>query len=345
MSATRIPFSTLPDGTAVEELILTSGALRCSILTYGGAIRSLVVPDKNGNPVDVALGFDTMEDYMSQTCYIGALIGRYGNRIARGKFTLNGVEYNLAINNGPNHLHGGDIGFDKKVWTVESQTDNQVVLSLVSPNGEEHYPGNLTVIVTYTLTGEGLSIAYHANTDADTLCNLTNHCYFNLSGHDSGPVGDQTISIAAQFYTPTDAGSIPTGEIASVEGTPMDLRTPVAIGAHWDDDFPQLTLAHGYDHNWVLDGQPGQLRHVATAHSPTTGITMEVHTTTPGVQFYTANYLHGCPLGKDGAPYDNRWAFCLETQNFPDAPNHPNFPSAVLHVGETYREETLYKFV
>ena len=345
MSATRIPFSSLPDGTAVEELILTNGALRCSILTYGGAIRSLVVPDKDGNPVDVALGFDTMEDYMSQTCYIGALIGRFGNRIGKGKFTLNGVDYTLATNNGPNHLHGGDIGFDKRIWTVESQTDNQVVLSLTSPNGEENYPGNLTVIVTYTLQEDGLSIAYHATTDADTLCNLTNHCYFNLSGHASGPVGEQTISIQAQSYTPTDAGSIPTGEIASVEGTPMDLRTPVAIGAHWDDDFEQLTMARGYDHNWVLDGQPGQLRHVATAHSSATGITMEVHTTTPGIQFYSGNYMDGCPAGKNGAPYDKRWGFCLETQNFPDAPNHDYFPSAVLHVGEVYQEETVYKFV
>lgn len=345
MSDNRTLFATMPNGDLVEELTLRCGALRCSILTYGGAIRSLVVPDKDGNPVDVALGFDTIEDYMAQTCYIGALIGRFGNRINQGKFTLNGVNYTLATNNGPNHLHGGDIGFDKQLWTVEDQTENQVVLSLVSPDGQENYPGTLTVIVTYTLTEDGLSISYHANTDADTLCNLTNHCYFNLSGHDSGPVDNQTICIKAQAYTPTDAGSIPTGEIASVEGTPMDLRTPVAMGAHWDDDFEQLTMARGYDHNWVLDGEAGQLRHVATAHSPATGITMEVHTTTPGVQFYSGNYMDGCPVGKDGAPYDKRWGFCLETQNFPDAPNHENFPSAVLKPGQEYKEETVYKFV
>lgn len=345
MSDNRTLFATMPNGDLVEELTLRCGALCCSILTYGGAIRSLVVPDKDGNPVDVVLGFDTMEDYMAQTCYIGALIGRFGNRINQGKFTLGGVDYTLAVNNGPNHLHGGDIGFDKQIWTVEDLTDNQAVLSLVSPDGQEHYPGTLTVIVTYTLTEDGLSISYHANTDADTLCNLTNHCYFNLSGHDSGPVDDQTICIKAQAYTPTDAVSIPTGEIASVEGTPMDLRTPVALGAHWDDDFQQLTFAHGYDHNWVLDGTPGQLRHVATAHSPVTGITMEVHTTTPGMQLYTGNFLDGCPLGKGGAPYANRWAYALETQNFPDAPNHENFPSAVLKPGQEYKEETVYKFV
>ena len=345
MSANRTPFATMPDGTLVEELTLRCGALSCSILTYGGAIRTLIVPDRGGNPVDVALGFDTLEDYQTQTCYIGAIIGRYGNRIGGAKFTLNGVEYPLFVNNGPNHLHGGKVGFDKQIWTVESLTDNQAVLSLVSPDGQENYPGTLTVTVTYTLTQEGLSIAYRATTDADTLCNLTNHCYFNLSGHNSGVVGEQTISIAAQSYTPTDATSIPTGEIATVEGTPMDLRTPVAMGKHWDDDFVQLTQAAGYDHNWVLDGQPGQLRCVATAHSPATGITMEVHTTTPGMQFYTGNFLDGCPAGKGGAAYANRCGFALETQNFPDAPHHENFPSAVLRPGEVYQEETVYKFV
>ena len=345
MSANRTTFATMPDGSLVEELTLCAGPLRCSILTYGGAVRSLVVPDRDGNPVDVVLGFDSLEDYQAQTCYIGALIGRYGNRIGGAKFTLNGVEYPLFVNNGPNHLHGGKVGFDKQIWTVESLTDNQAVLSLVSPDGQENYPGTLTVTVTYTLTQEGLSIAYRATTDADTLCNLTNHCYFNLSGHNSGVVGEQTISIAAQSYTPTDATSIPTGEIATVEGTPMDLRTPVAMGKHWDDDFVQLTQAAGYDHNWVLDGQPGQLRCVATAHSPATGITMEVHTTTPGMQFYTGNFLDGCPAGKGGAAYANRCGFALETQNFPDAPHHENFPSAVLRPGEVYQEETIYKFV
>lgn len=345
MSANRTTFATMPDGSLVEELTLCAGPLRCSILTYGGAVRSLVVPDRDGNPVDVVLGFDSLEDYQAQTCYIGALIGRCGNRIGGAKFTLNGVEYSLFVNNSPNHLHGGAVGFDKQNWTVESLTDNQVVLSLVSPDGQENYPGTLTVTVTYTLTREGLSIAYRATTDADTLCNLTNHSYFNLSGHNSGSVAEQTISIAAQCYTPTNAGSIPTGEIASVAGTPMDLRTPVAIGAHWDDDFPQLVMAGGYDHNWVLDGQPGQLRCVATAHSPATGITMEVYTTTPGMQFYSGNFLEDCPAGKGGAHYFPRCAFALETQNFPDAPHHDNFPSAVLKPGQEYREETVYKFV
>lgn len=344
MSDNRTLFATMPNGDLVEELTLRCGALRCSILTYGGAIRSLVVPDKDGNPVDVALGFDTIEDYMAQTCYIGALIGRFGNRINQGKFTLGGVDYTLATNNGPNHLHGGDIGFDKQIWTVEDQTENQVVLSLVSPDGQENYPGTLTVIVTYTLTEDGLSISYHANTDADTLCNLTNHCYFNLSGHDSGPVDNQTICIKAQAYTPTDAGSIPTGEIAPVEGTPMDLRFGRAIGERVDEDFDQLTMAGGYDHNYVVDGPAGVLRPAARAWSPDTGITMEVLTTQPGIQFYSGNYLDGCPAGKDGAPYARRWAFCLETQTFPDAPNKPQFPSALLAKGEEYHQTTVYRF-
>lgn len=340
----RMPFGTMPDGTAVEELILRDGSCSCSILTYGGAVRSLVVPGKDG-PVDVALGFDTLEDYRRQDKYLGALVGRYANRIGGARFTLEGKEYPLAKNdNGANHLHGGTVGFDKKVWTVEAQTENSVTLSLTSPDGEEGYPGTLHVKVTYTLSGGRLELAYEAVTDKTTLCNLTNHTYFNLSGHNSGPVADQVIQVLAERYTPTAAGSIPTGELADVAGTPMDLREPIAIGARIDEPFEQLLLAGGYDHNWAVSGWDGTLRTIARAWSPRTGISLAVETDLPGVQFYAGNYLDGCPAGKGGAAYAKRWGFCLETQYFPDSPNHGNFPSCVLRPGETCRAVTAYCF-
>lgn len=340
----RTLFGRLPDGTAVEELTLRAGGLSCSLITYGGAVRTLSVPDREGKAVDVALGFDTLEDYLSQDKYLGALIGRYANRIGGSRFALNGQEYCLAANDGANHLHGGVVGFDKQVWTVEALTEQRAVLSLFSPDGQENYPGSLFVRVTYTLTGEGLAIDYEARCDRDTLCNLTNHTYFNLSGHDSGVVDGQHIQIFAERYTPTAAGSIPTGVLAAVEGTPMDLRRPLPIGSHVEDSFEQLTLAGGYDHNWVIDGWDGVLRPAARAWSPETGIAMDVRSTLPGLQFYSGNYLDGCPRGKGGAPYARRWGFCLETQYFPDAPNRPEFPSAVLKAHEVYHQSTAYLF-
>lgn len=344
MDQNRKPFGVMPDGTQVDELILRDGEHSCSILTYGGAVRSLTVPGKDG-PVDVALGFDTLEDYRTQDKYLGALVGRYANRIGGAAFTLEGKEYPLAKNdNGVNHLHGGNVGFDKKVWTVGKQTENTVTLSLASPDGEEGYPGTLAVKVTYTLSGGRLELAYEAETDKTTVCNLTNHCYFNLSGHGSGPVADQLIQVLAGRYTPTVPGSIPTGELASVDGTPMDLRAPTPIGARIDEPFEQLRMAGGYDHNWVIDGWDGTLRTIARARSPQTGVTMAVETDLPGVQFYAGNYLDGCPAGKGGAAYARRWGFCLETQYFPDSPNHGNFPSCVLRPGEMYRSVTAYRF-
>lgn len=337
------PFGTMPDGTPVEEITLQCGALSCAILTYGGALRSLTVPDRKGNPVDILLGFDRLEDYRAQDSYLGALVGRYANRIGDSRFSLNGVEYPLAANNGKNHLHGGLVGFDKQVWTVEACSQNALTLTLSSPDGQEGYPGNLQVRVTYTLTEDALTLDYQAQCDQDTLCNLTNHAYFNLNGHQSGPVGEQYIQIFADAYTPTDTGSIPTGEIAPVEGTPMDLRQGRKIGEHVDDDFAQLTLAGGYDHNWVLAQAPRELTSAAKAWSEETGVVLEALTTLPGIQFYSGNYLDGCPAGKGGAPYDKRWGFCLETQFFPDSPNRPNFPSAVLKAGETYRHQTVYR--
>jgi len=298
MSNRRKIFGTMPDGTAVEELTLQEGGITCSLLTYGGAVRTLTVSGKNG-PVDVALGFDCLEDYRKQDKFLGALVGRYANRIGGARFTLEGKEYLLAANdNEVNHLHGGLVGFDKKVWTVEAQRSNAVTLSLTSPDGEEGYPGTLQVKVTYTVKNGGLELSYEAVTDRTTVCNLTNHTYFNLSGHDSGPVTDQLIQIHAGRCTSAGAGLIPTGEIAPVDATPLDLRTPTPIGARIDEPFEQLKLGGGYDHNWVIDGWDGTLRPAARAVSPATGITLEAETTLPGIQFCAGNFPAGQPARK-----------------------------------------------
>ncbi len=337
------PFGTMEDGRRVDLVTLKSGPLACEIVTYGGAVRSLTVPGRDGAPVDVALGFDTLEEYRRHNAHMGALIGRYANRIGGARFALDGREYKLAANDGPNHLHGGPMGFDKQVWRLEDAGEDFAALSLFSPHKQEGYPGDLSVRVTYALTGKELMISYQAKSDRDTLCNLTNHSYFNLSGHGSGPVDDQYIQLNAAFYTPTGPGSIPTGEIAPVEGTPMDLRRGTPIGAHVEDDFEQLELAGGYDHNWVLGGPAGELRLAARAWSERTGIVMETLTDLPGIQFYSGNYLDGL-AGKDGAVYGRRGGFCLETQYFPDSPNVAHFPSALLREGETRHSRTLYRF-
>ena len=344
MEQNRRIFGYTPGGAEVEELTLRDGALACQILTYGGAVRSLVVPGRDGNPVDVALGFGALEDYMAQDKYMGAVVGRYANRIAGARFTLNGVEYHLAANDGPNSLHGGRAGFDKQVWSVSELSKNRVTLSLDSPGGQEGYPGALSVRVTYTLARGALSIGYWAGHTGDTVFNPSSHTYFNLSGHHSGRVEGQYIRLNASRYTPTLPGSIPTGELAPVDATPMDLRTAQPIGARINEPFGQLTLAGGYDHNWVIDGWDRALRPAALAWSPETGISMEVSTTLPGVQFYTGNYLDGCPVGKGGAVYAARCGFCLETQFFPDTPNQPSFPSCVLRAGEDYNSRTVYRF-
>ena len=331
-------FGTLPDGRGVEALSLRRGDLDCEILTWGAALRTL-----RWKGLDVALGYDSLEDYLRQDKCMGATVGRFANRIGGAEFELNGKRYPLYANNGRNHLHGGREGFDRKLWTLEAAGEDFVSLGYRSPDGEEGYPGTLNVRVTYRLTEAGLRIEYAARSDADTLCNLTNHTYFNLSGQSSGPVTAQTIRLCCSRYTPTDAESIPTGEIAPVEGTPMDLRRRTPIGAHIDDDFPQLRLAGGYDHNYLVDGWDGTLRLAAEAERPETGARLEVWTDQPALQFYTGNYLDGSPPGKDGAPYANRWGFCLETQCCPDAPHHPRFPGALLRAGETYRRMTEYR--
>ena len=335
-------FGTMPDGTAVEQYTLSRENISCDIITYGGALRSIRVLDRDGNTKDILLGFDTLEDYRKQIGYLGALVGRYANRICKGRFVLNGKEYTLALNDGANHLHGGDVGFDKQVWTVEDAGEDYLSLYLFSPDGQEGYPGNMKVWVTYRLNEDALSISYRASTDADTVCNLTNHAYFNLDGHENGPILENHMQINADSYTTTDEGSIPDGVIASVEGTPMDLRVMKPIGRDVDADFAQLAYAGGYDHNWVINGEG--MREAAKVYSPKTGITMTVITDQPGIQFYSGNYMDGMPAGKGGAPYAKRWGFCMETQHFPDSPNRPGFPCVVLKAGCEFTTTTTYRF-
>lgn len=344
MERSATAFGHMPDGTPVELLTLRDGACTCDVITYGAAVRSLSVPARDGTPVDVALGFDTLEDYRAQDKFIGALIGRYANRIGGAGFSLNGRSYSLSANDGANSLHGGPTGFHAQVWAVEALDKNSVTLALISPDMHEGYPGTLEARVTYTLKDGALAIGYRAKSDKDTVCNLTNHSYFNLSGHGSGSVESQYIRLHASRYTPTLPGSIPTGALAPVEGTVMDLRRPQPIGACIDEPFEQLALAGGWDHNWVIDGWDGKLRSAAWAWAPDTGIALEAFTTLPGIQFYAGNYLNDCPAGKGGAPYAKRWGFCLETQYFPDSPNQPGFPSCVLRSGEEYRSTTVYRF-
>lgn len=337
------PFGQTKDGAPVERYTLTDGAMSVSILTYGGVIQSLTVPGRDGAPVDVALGFGTVADYEAQDCYIGALIGRFANRIEGGRFTLNDRIYQLAVNSaGINHLHGGCTGFDKRIWSASVGADG-LTLRYLSPAGEEGYPGTLSVSVTYRLENGALTLDYRAETDADTLVNLTNHCYFNLSGHASGEVGAQTICVQADRYTPLGAAGAPTGEIASVAGTPLDLRVPVPFASRWDDAFEQIAAAGGFDHNYILDGNG--IRPAATAHSDATGISLAVSTDMPGVQLYSGNFLRtDLPPGKGGAQYAPRCGFCLETQFWPNAPLFGHFPQPVLRAGETYRHTTIFQF-
>lgn len=337
----REPFGTMPDGKVVERITLDSGKARCSIVTYGGALATLEVPDRDGKRTDIVLGFNTLEDYRRQDKYIGALIGRYGNRIGGSRFALNGTEYPLYANEGRNHLHGGKEGFDKKLWAAAEIPDG-VRLTLVSPHMEEGFPGTLKVEVDYKLVESTLTIQYRATSDADTVCNLTNHAYFNLGGQGSGSILDHTLRLFAQRYTAVDRESISTGALPVVTGTPMDFRVPVEIGARIDDDYEQLRFTSGYDHNWVLDGGTSVLHPAAEVHCPRTGITMRVDTTLPGVQFYAGNYLDGCPAGKGGARFGKRDGFCLETQFYPDSMANPDFPQPILRAGEIWAHTTVF---
>ena len=355
-SVTRTPFGTA-DGRPVTVYTLTnSSGTELRAIDYGGVILSLRVPDRNGQLGDVVLGFDSLVPYSTVSPYFGALIGRYGNRIANARFTLDGHAYSLARNNGPNSLHGGKFGFDKVMWNAEPFRDPAgvgLVLTRTSPDGEEGYPGNLKITVKYTLTDSNeVILDYNATTDKATPVNLTQHSYFNLSGGDT-TILDHVVMIDADSFTPVDSTLIPTGEIRSVSNTPFDFRTPMSIGARIGDDNEQLKIGKGYDHNFVLrndsigatgnDGTPVPTL-AATVYDPVSGRVMEVYTTEPGLQFYTGNFLDGTLTGKGGVMYKRRSGLALETQHFPDSPNHPTFPSTILRPGEQYRSRSIYKF-
>jgi aldose 1-epimerase len=307
-----------------------------SITNYGGAITSLKTPDRHGNFGDIVLGFESLDDYATNPRYFGALIGRHANRIARGRFSLNGVAYQLPCNNGANHLHGGFKGFDKRIWTVR-EDQNTLQLTYFSKDGEENYPGNVTASVDYTLFDNELRTSYRATTDRDTIVNLTNHSYFNLRG--AGTILDHELMLNADHFTPVTKDLIPTGEIKPVAGTPMDFRRAKAIGAELAE------VAGGYDHNFVLNNWDGSLRLAARLYEPVSGRALEILTTEPGMQFYSGNFLDGSLIGKGGFAYEKYTGLCLEPQHFPDAPNHPNFPSTILRPGEEYKHISVYRFL
>ena len=344
---TKADFGATPEGQAVELYTLrNSKGMEATIMTYGGIVTSLKTADKHGQFSDVVLGYDNLDGYLKSTPYFGALIGRYGNRIANGKFSLDGVEYTLATNNMPNHLHGGVKGFDKVVWTARAlPTANgpSLILTYVSPAGEEGYPGTLLVTAIYSVTEAGeLRLDYSATTSAKTVVNLTQHSYFNLRGR--GDMLDHTVVINADKFTPTDAGSIPTGELRPVVGTPFDFTTPHTVGERINANDEQLKLGKGYDHNWVANKNGNELSFLAGVSEPTSGRMMEVWSTDPGVQFYSGNFLDGTLTGKGGWTYQFRNGLCFEPQHFPDSPNHPAFPTTVLNPGEKYHNTIIYKF-
>ncbi|GKQ34257.1 aldose epimerase family protein [Streptomyces sp. A012304] len=342
-------FGKLADGTEIHSWSLENGGTRLTVLSYGGIVQSLEIPDREGRRKNVSLGFGTIEEYVAGSPYFGALIGRYGNRVGEGRFTLDDQTHQLSVNDGANSLHGGARGFDQRVWDVEPFTrgsDVGLYLSRTSPDGEQGYPGTLRVRVTYTLTRDGdWRVDYEATTDAATVVNLTSHVYWNLAGEDSGSVLDHELELAASRYTPVDAGLIPTGELAEVAGTPFDFRRAKTVGEDIRVADQQLLHAKGFDHNWVLDkGVTARPEHVATLRDPASGRTLRIATTEPGLQFYSGNFLDGTLVGGGGTVYRQGDALCLETQHFPDSPNQPSFPSTVLRPGGTYRSTTVHSF-
>ena len=340
-------FGKFPDGSEVHVFTLTNKhGVEARIMNYGGTVLSLKVPDRNGVMGDVVLGYDTLSDYVKNSPYFGCLIGRYGNRIAKGRFTLNGITHTLATNNGANALHGGIKGFDKVVWTATTKMTAQgpaLGLNYVSQDGEEGYPGTLSVTAVYTLTDDNaLSLEFTAVTDQDTVVNLTHHSYFNLAG--KGDVLGHLVTLHSDTFTPVDETLIPTGEIRSVAGTSLDFRKPTAIGLRINSDDPQLKHGNGYDHNWIFSKAVGSLELVATVMEPETGRVMDVLTTEPAAQFYTGNYLDRTMVGKGGWVYQPRHGFCIEPQHYPDSPNKPSFPSTVLKAGTTFTSTIIYRF-
>jgi aldose 1-epimerase len=352
------PFGTAPDGSPVERWTLSNGDITMRVLTWGGVIQTLEVPDAHGDVDNVVLGFADLAGYVGDDDpYFGSLIGRYGNRIADGSFTLNGTTYELPLNNGPNTLHGGPTGFDDQVWEATDVSDGEVAalqLDLVSPDGDQGFPGTLTTTVTYTLDAESrLTVHYEATTDAPTVVNLTQHTYWNLAGEGSGTIYDHELQINASGYTPVDDTLIPTGEIAPVEGTPFDFREPTAIGARIRDNNQQLLYGQGYDHNWALDREDNgaregsdaedALEQAAVLHDPHSGRTLTISTTEPGLQFYSGNFLDGTLVGTSGTIYRQSDGLALETQHFPNSPNEPSFPSTELRPGEIYDSTTVFE--
>ncbi|HEY6644370.1 aldose epimerase family protein [Povalibacter sp.] len=345
--AKRMQFGKLDDGTAIEAVELSNGKVSAKIITLGASVQSLTVPDRNGKAGDVVLGYATPAEYLAKPQYFGATVGRYANRIRAGKFSLDGKSYQLATNDGPNHLHGGVRGFDKVVWkidSVKSGSPSSVVLSHVSPDGDGGYPGTLKVTATYSLNDKNeLSVEYQATTDKPTIVNITNHSYFNLA--DGGDILGHRLTLLADAYTPVDATLIPTGERRKVAGTPFDFREPHTIGARVrDGNDEQIRFGRGYDHNYILRGDAGTLRLAAKVEDPASGRVMELLVTAPAVQFYSGNFLDGTSIGKAGRIYRQGDALCLEPQVFPDAPNHPDFPSARLNPGQTYTNTMVFRF-
>ena len=343
---TSQPFGKIPDGTAVEIFTLSDGPYEARITNYGSVVVSLKAPDRNGRSADVVLGFDDLNGYVANfngpsTAFFGAIIGRYGNRIGHGSFTLDGKKYSLPLNNGENTLHGGPHGFNNVVWKAKPIM-NGVELTYLSKDGEAGYPGNLSAVVRYTLVKGDLRIEYSATTDKDTVVNLTNHSYFNLAGQ--GDILSHQLTLHASRFTPVDAGLIPTGELKSVEGTPFDFRKATAIGARINADDEQLHRGRGYDHNWVLDSGGGKLMEAAELYDAGSGRVLKVLTDQPGIQFYSGNFLDGSIKGKGGKPDELHAALCLETQHFPDSPNHPDFPTTELKAGARYHTVTVYSF-
>jgi aldose 1-epimerase len=348
-TVTVAPFGTMPDGKTVEVYTLTNNrGMEVRAITYGAIIQAIRVPDRSGQLADVTLGFDSLAGYLGDSPYFGAVVGRYANRIARGRFTLDGRTYRLATNNGPNSLHGGVKGFDKVVWRARSFQRGDsvgVIFEHTSPDGNEGYPGTLRVTVTYTLTqANELVVDYAATADKPTPVNLSQHSYFNLAGEGSGDILEHRLTIDADRYTPVDSTLIPTGELASVAGTPFDFRQPTAVGARIEQPDQQLAYGKGYDHNFVLNRRGPGLVHAAHVEDPASGRTLDISTTEPGLQFYSGNFLDGTITGKRGHVYRHRSAIVLETQHFPDSPNHPNFPSTILRPGREFRSRTVFGF-
>jgi len=342
---TKQPFGKTADGTQVDIYTLKSGPIEARIITYGAIVQSIKVPDKSGKSGDVVLGFDSLDGYTSgpkpNPAFFGAIIGRYANRIAGGQFTLDGKTYHTPQNDGKNTLHSGPKGFDKAVWKAK-EIAHGVELTHVSADGDAGFPGTLTAVVRYTLVDKDLKIDYSATTDSDTVLNLTNHSYFNLAGEGNGEILQNQVKINASRYTPVDENLIPTGELAPIAGTPFDFRKPTAVGARINDDNDQLKKGHGYDHNWVLDS--GKFSEAAEVYEPSSGRVLQVLTDQPGVQFYTGNFLDGTITGKGGKAYQRRDALCLETQHFPDSPNHPKFPTTELKPGQKFHTVTVFRF-